>query len=217
MRFPCITCALITFIVITCLYKLHSVQCLVSGLVNVNVNVNVCVYLPSSCGFICFGVFLWIILKTLSLTFIFVRPFLARYMTEDRTSLIMEVAARFSALVHRGLAFAGYYVGAGQRHAQLSVLDWDELLPPCGPPRHHRTELEGRDPQVSGECPAPIQNQPAPRSSLPASYVTSHINNEDIMDLALPIGFYAPILSPSPTSPLVPSSPPEHRPDHLSL
>ncbi len=29
------------------------------------------------------------------------------------------------------------------------------------PPRHHRTELDGRDHPVSGECPAPIQNQPA--------------------------------------------------------
>ncbi|KAL0165955.1 hypothetical protein M9458_037799, partial [Cirrhinus mrigala] len=40
-----------------------------------------------------------------------------------------------------------------------SVLDWGDLLPPCGPPRHHRTEMEGRDPSVSEECPAPIQNQ----------------------------------------------------------
>ncbi|KAL0173846.1 hypothetical protein M9458_029814, partial [Cirrhinus mrigala] len=30
---------------------------------------------------------------------------------------------------------------------------------------HHRTELEGRDPPVSGECPAPIQKQPAGRSA----------------------------------------------------
>ncbi|KAL0199446.1 hypothetical protein M9458_007986, partial [Cirrhinus mrigala] len=59
-----------------------------------------------------------------------------------------------------GVLRAGNDVRAGQRHHQLSVLDWVQLQPPCVPPRHHRTELEGRDPQVSEECPAPIQNQP---------------------------------------------------------
>ncbi len=33
-------------------------------------------------------------------------------------------------------------------------------------PRHHRTQLEGRYPPVSGECPSPIQNKPASCSSL---------------------------------------------------
>ncbi len=44
---------------------------------------------------------------------------------------------------------------------KLSVLDRGKLPSPRGPPRHQRTELEGRDPPVSGESPAPIQNQPA--------------------------------------------------------
>ncbi|KAI2644706.1 Collagen alpha-5(VI) chain [Labeo rohita] len=60
--------------------------------------------------------------------------------------------------VRSGVLRNGHYVGTGRCHTQLSVLDWGELLLPCGPPRHHRTELEGRDPPLSGECPAPIQN-----------------------------------------------------------
>ncbi len=51
-----------------------------------------------------------------------------------------------------------------RRHPQLPVLDRGQLPSPRGPPRHHRTELEGRDPPVSGECPAPIQNQPVVQS-----------------------------------------------------
>ncbi|KAL0177188.1 hypothetical protein M9458_026082, partial [Cirrhinus mrigala] len=41
-----------------------------------------------------------------------------------------------------------------------------------------------------------------PRSNPPASHVAGHIHIEDLMDLALPMGFDAPILSPSPASPL---------------
>ncbi|KAL0193244.1 hypothetical protein M9458_011540, partial [Cirrhinus mrigala] len=48
------------------------------------------------------------------------------------------------------------------------------------------------------------------RSSPQGSHVASHINIEDIVDMALPLDFSAPVLSPeSPTSPLLPSSPPE--------
>ncbi|KAL0151375.1 hypothetical protein M9458_053369, partial [Cirrhinus mrigala] len=62
---------------------------------------------------------------------------------------------------------------------------------------------------------APRSRLPAasPRSSPPASCVASLINHEDIMDLALPMGFEAPILSPSPASLLVLSSQPERPPD----
>ncbi len=56
--------------------------------------------------------------------------------------------------------------GARRRNAQLFVLDRGQIPSPHGPPRHHRTQLKGRDPPVSGECPAPIQNQPASCSSL---------------------------------------------------
>ncbi|KAI2647248.1 Titin [Labeo rohita] len=53
-----------------------------------------------------------------------------------------------------------------------------------------------------------------PKHSCPlTSHVASHIYIEDIMDLALPMGSDAPILSPSPLSPLVPSSPPERCPE----
>ncbi|KAL0163579.1 hypothetical protein M9458_039332, partial [Cirrhinus mrigala] len=53
----------------------------------------------------------------------------------------------------------------------------------------------------------------APHSSLLASNVASHIYIGNLMDMKLPLEFTAPILSPSssvsPTSSLVPSSPPE--------
>ncbi len=48
-----------------------------------------------------------------------------------------------------------------RHYTELSALDRGQLSSPSVPPRHHRTELKGRDHPVSGECPAPIQNQPA--------------------------------------------------------
>ncbi len=56
--------------------------------------------------------------------------------------------------------------GTRWRHHSLSVLARGQLPSPRGPPRHHRTKMEGRDPPVSGECPAPSQNQPAVGGSL---------------------------------------------------
>ncbi len=56
--------------------------------------------------------------------------------------------------------------GARRCSAQLFVLDRGQLPSPCGPPRHHRTQLEARDILVSGECPNPIQNQPTGCGSL---------------------------------------------------
>ncbi len=56
-----------------------------------------------------------------------------------------------------------------------SVLDRGQLPSPHGPSRHHRTELEGRDPLVSGECPAlsrtipPSRPSAKPQSSLSAA------------------------------------------------
>ncbi|KAL0203392.1 hypothetical protein M9458_001410, partial [Cirrhinus mrigala] len=55
----------------------------------------------------------------------------------------MEIAARFSTLARRDLPFVEY----AWEFCKLAM-------------RHHRTELEERDPPVSGECPDPIQNQP---------------------------------------------------------
>ncbi|KAL0167368.1 hypothetical protein M9458_039212, partial [Cirrhinus mrigala] len=91
-------------------------------------------------------------------------------MTKDRTlkrKKRMEDAARFTALARRehpfveyGREFCGLVIMSGLEDATInSVLDWGQLQPPCGPPRHHRSELEERDPPVSGECPDPIQHQ----------------------------------------------------------
>ncbi|XP_042594769.1 uncharacterized protein LOC122139720 [Cyprinus carpio] len=85
----------------------------------------------------------------------------------------MEIATRFSALAPKRSPLCGVGVrvlrdrrknSTGLCHAKLSVLDRGQLLSPRGPPRHHRTELEGRDPLVFGKHPVPIQNQPAARS-----------------------------------------------------
>ncbi len=69
----------------------------------------------------------------------------------------MDIAYLFSAL-------ARCMYSARRCHRKLSDLDLGQLPSSCGPPRHHRTELEGRDHPVSGEHPVPIQNQPAIQS-----------------------------------------------------
>ncbi|KAL0148826.1 hypothetical protein M9458_055835 [Cirrhinus mrigala] len=82
------------------------------------------------------------------------------------------------------------------------------------------------EPLAAACSKAPARSRPpaaASRLGPPASHMASHQYIKDIMDLALPMRFDAPILSPSPTSqlvpssppmsPLVPSSPPERRPE----
>ncbi|KAI2663441.1 IgA FC receptor [Labeo rohita] len=93
---------------------------------------------------------------------------------------------------------------------------------PC-PKRPH--VIQGSIRFLSLEPPAAARSKTpaAPRSRPPASHMASYQYIKDIMDLTLPMGFDAPILSPSPMSPLVPSSPPtsplvpsspsEHRPE----
>ncbi len=76
-------------------------------------------------------------------------------------SAAMEVAARFIALDRQDLPFVEYSWEFCRLAAALDVLARGQFPSSHGPPRHHRTKMEGRDPPVSGECPAPSQNQPA--------------------------------------------------------
>ncbi len=84
----------------------------------------------------------------------------------------METATQFAAIAHRYFRFFDYAVefcgcmyGAGRRHHQHSVLARGQLPSPCGPPRHHRTKLEGRGLPVSQ---SQVCGPPLARSSLPA-------------------------------------------------
>ncbi len=91
----------------------------------------------------------------------------------------MEIAACFSTLTHRDLPFVEYAwefctitAKTALDDATLnSVLDRGQLLSPRGPPRHHRTELEGRDPGCLESVQPRSRTIPLaiPRSSLPAA------------------------------------------------
>ncbi len=71
--------------------------------------------------------------------------------------------------VCRGILRARCDDGIGGRHHQHSVLARGQPPSPRGPPRHHRTKLEGRNLLVSGECPGPSQNQPTVSSAYSSS------------------------------------------------
>ncbi|KAL0185592.1 hypothetical protein M9458_017262, partial [Cirrhinus mrigala] len=140
------------------------------------------------------------------------------------------VLATMSAL-HDATLSSLFWIGANYNHPvdlpDTTGLSWREMILRC---------LESVRPQSRTSPPAVPESRPpaapcssplaaAPRSSLPAaaqhssplavSHMASHINIDNIMDLALPLGFDAPILSPSPSpsppSPPVPA-PPEHPP-----
>ncbi|KAL0148624.1 hypothetical protein M9458_056064 [Cirrhinus mrigala] len=75
----------------------------------------------------------------------------------------------------------------------------------------------GPEPPAAARTRTPAAARPSPPADVPhsiptASHVASHMYVENIMDMALPLEFSAPVLpasSPlSPSSPLVPSSPP---------
>ncbi|KAL0203317.1 hypothetical protein M9458_001335, partial [Cirrhinus mrigala] len=129
----------------------------------------------------------------------------------------MEVATHFSALAGRDLPFVEYawefcglatmsvldnttlnslfWIGANYNRPVVlpdtTGLSWREGILRC---------LESVRPQFRTSPPAALHSSP----------MASLFNVVDIMDMALPPEFSAPILSPSsPTSPLVPSSPPE--------
>ncbi len=63
------------------------------------------------------------------------------------------------------------------RHHSLAVLAQGQFPSSRGPPRHHRTKMEGRDPLVSGECPALSQNQPAVFQGSPHTTVCGAIQS----------------------------------------
>ncbi len=97
-------------------------------------------------------------------------PFLKMFFCSCFFSAAMEVAARFIALARQDLLVRRVFLGVLQarhgdstwwRHPSLAVLTRGQFPSSRGPPRHHRIKMEGRDPPVSGECPAPSQNQPA--------------------------------------------------------
>ncbi len=103
--------------------------------------------------------------------------------------------------------------GVGGCHHNLSVLDRGKLPSPRGPFRHHRAELEGRDAPMSGESPAPIQNQPvAVRSSYKLAAIRGPCKPRASPSKALPV---RPQVSALPESP--PVSPPVWEPKESAL
>ncbi|XP_016107770.1 bile salt export pump-like [Sinocyclocheilus grahami] len=87
-----------------------------------------------------------------------------------------------------GILWARHLDGTGRRHTEFFVLDQGQLPLPSRPPRHCWTMLEGMDPPVSGEHPAPIQNRYAVKSA--GCSIVKHGSDKTKKEKALTVGFF---------------------------